>query len=80
MRWLLLLQSMGSRAIRLQVLQLQGSRAQAQVLQHMGLVAPQPVGPSLIRNLWPLHLQVDSLPLSHQESPRDLFTMKILTQ
>ena len=57
MRWLLLLQSMDSRVLRLQLLghvgsgvAAPGSRAQAQWLWLMGFVAPQHVGSSWIRD------------------------------
>ena len=71
LRWLLLLQSTGSRARRLQQLQLPGSRAQAQLLWCMGLVDPRHVVifPDQGSNPCLLHWQADSLPLSHQGSP-----------
>ena len=47
---LLLLQSTGSRACRLQQLRLPGSRAQAQQLSHAGLVAPWHMGSSQSRD------------------------------
>ena len=70
-RWLLFLQSTGSRARGLQQLQLLGSRAQAQELgmhelscsMACGILPGQ--GPNLCLPQW----QVDSLPLSHQGSP-----------
>ena len=55
---------------RAQWLRLPGSGAQAQQLWLVGLVAPWHAGPSWIRDrTCVLHLQVDSLPLSHQGSP-----------
>ena len=50
LQWLLLLQSTGPRALRLQQLQLPVSRAQAQQLGCMGLAALQHVGSSQIRD------------------------------
>ena len=57
LRWLLLLQSTGSRrtgfsscGMRAQQLRLAGSRAQTQQLWHTGLVAPRHVGSSWTRN------------------------------
>ena len=53
-------------------LQLLGSRAQAQYLWHMGLVAPRHVGSSRIRDwVWVFCIgrQIDSLALGHQRSP-----------
>ena len=71
--WLLLLQSMGSRAQQLPPL---GSRAESQQLWHMGSVVPWCVGvfPDQGSNLYLLHWQADSLPLSHQGSPCRLFS------
>ena len=66
----LLLQSMGSRAHGVQSLQLPGSRAHAQELWRLGLVAPLHVGSSQIRDgTYLLHWQANFLPLSHQENP-----------
>ena len=64
--WLLLLQSMGSRLHRLQWLQLEGS-----VLWPTDLVALAACGIFLDQgsNPCPLHWQVESQPLDHQESP-----------
>ena len=63
---------MGSRACRLQELWLPCSRAQAQELWCIGLVALQLVGscsPDQELNLCLLHWHTDSPPLSHQGSP-----------
>ena len=65
---LLLLLRTDSRMHRLQQLQLPGSRAQAQQLWCMGLVAPWHVESSR-SGVELLYWQVDSLPLSHQGSP-----------
>ena len=77
LRWLFLLRRMGSRACRFQQLRLSGSRAQAQWLWHMALIALQHVGYSQTRDGTPclLHWQVDSLlfTLSHQGSPGWIF-------
>ena len=69
--WLLLFWNMGSRACTLRCLRLLGSRAQAQWLWHLSLVALQSCGifPDQGSNPWLLHWQADSLPLRHQESP-----------
>ena len=56
----------------LQYLRFAGSRAQAQWVWCMGLVAPLHVGswfPNRGSNPWPLHWQADSYPLRHQGSP-----------
>ena len=68
----LLLWNTGFRVYRLQQLWFLGSRAQAQQLQHTGLIAPQHVGSSRNQESNPrlLHWQADSLPLSHQGSPK----------
>ena len=75
--WLLLLQSTGSRALRLQYLWLLDSRAQSQYLWRMGLVAQQHVGFSQIRD--PTYISCIGrwilYQLSHQGSP---FTVWIL--
>ena len=62
-RWLLLLQSVGSRALGLQQPQLPGSRAQAQRLWGTGLVAPQHVGSSRTRD--GTHVSCISRPTLH---------------
>ena len=67
---LLLLLSMGPRACRLQHPRLAGSRAQAQYLCRMGLVALRHVGSSWSRDGTCIAaLEMDSHPLHHQESP-----------
>ena len=67
---LLLLLSMGPRACRLQHPRLAGSRAQAQYLCRMGLVALRHVGSSWSRDGTRIAaLEMDSHPLHHQESP-----------
>ena len=66
------LQCMGSLFHWFLLLQSVGSRARAQQLWHMGLVALRHVGsqfPDQGSNLCPLRWQADSLPLGHQGSP-----------
>ena len=82
--WYLLLQSRGSRAIRLQQLWLVGSVVLVPELQSTGLIVGTPglscpmaceifldQGP----NLCPRHWQVDSSPLSHQGSPTEIINV-----
>ena len=80
LQWLLLLQSRGSRAPRLQWLWLPGSRAQVQQLWCMGLVALRVACGIFLDQGWNPHLlywQADSLPLSHQGSSIKYFLIKI---
>ena len=66
---LLLLWSAGSGARGFQQLWLLRSRAQVQQLLHTSLGAPAHLPPHQGLNQWLLHWQVNSLPLSDQESP-----------
>ena len=69
LRWLLLLRSIGSRAHGLQQLRLLDSRAQAQQLWHMGLLAQQYVQCSWTRDQTRvLCIGRDSYPLHHHRS------------
>ena len=69
MRWLLLLQSTGSKHSGFS-----NCGAGAQQLRETGLVDPQHAGPSQTRDRTHLlHCQADSLPLSHKGSPTTWF-------